>query len=133
MFGVLYIVNIGSIVIWLALPYLRKLFGLLPNKIREDSQIVQYELSKIDLPLMAVVALTTYMAYRSRRFIPIAAIAACPIIAMFIDQMTRTISAARNFYKYRSLSVSPVPYNLQLFFIFAAAVAVMAFGIVVGT
>jgi hypothetical protein len=129
LFGVLYIVNIGSIVIWLALPYLRKLFGLLPNKIREDSQIVQYELSKIDLPLMAVVALTTYMAYRSRRFIPIAAIAACPIIAMFIDQMTRTISAARNFYKYRSLSVSPVPYNLQLFFIFAAAVAVMAFGI----
>jgi hypothetical protein len=47
---------------------------------------------------------------------------------MFIDQMTRTISAARNFYKYRSLSVSPMPYNLQLFFIFAAAVAVMAFG-----
>jgi hypothetical protein len=129
LFGVLYIVNIGSIIIWLVIPYLRKLFGLLPNKIREDSQIVQYELSKIDLPLMAVVALTTYMAYRSRRFIPIAAIVACPIIAMFIDQMTRTISAARSFYKYRSLSVSPVPYNLQLFFIFAAAVAVMAFGI----
>jgi hypothetical protein len=129
LFGVLYIVNIGSIVIWLALPYLRKLFGLLPNKIREDSQTVQYELSKIDLPLMAVAALTTYMAYRSRRFIPIAAIAACPIMAMFIDQITRTISAARNFYKYRSLSVSPVPYKLQSFFIFVAAVAVMAFGI----
>jgi len=77
LFGVLYIVNISSIVIWLAFPYLRKLFGLLPNKIHEDSQIVQYELSKIDLPLMAVVAFTIYMAYRSRRFIPIAAIAAC--------------------------------------------------------
>ena len=128
LFGVLYIVNIGSIVIWLALPYLQKLFGLLPNKIREYSQTNQYELSKIDLSLMAVAALTIYMAYRSRRFIPIAAIAACPIMAMFIDQMARTISAARNFYKHRSLSVSPMPYNLQLFFIFAAAVAVMALG-----
>src|SRR4030042_7156699 len=78
---------------------------------------------------MAVAALTTYMAYRSRRFIPIAAIAACPIVAMLIDQMARTISAARNFYKHRSLSVTPMPYNLQLFVIVAAAVTVMAFGI----
>jgi hypothetical protein len=128
LFNVLYIVNIGSIVIWLAIPYLRKLFGLLPNKIYEDSQTVQYESSKIDLSLMAIVALTIYMAYRSRRFIPIAGIAACPIIAMFIDQMTRTISAARNFYKQGSLSASPMPYNLQLFFIFAAAVTVVVFG-----
>ncbi len=129
LFGVLYIVNIGSIVIWLALPYLRKLFSSLPDKIHEDARIVQYELPKIDLPLMAIAALTIYMAYRSRRFIPIAAIAACPIIAMFIDQMSRTISATRNFYKRRSSSVNPMPYNLQLFFIFAAAVAVMAFGV----
>ncbi len=129
LFGVLYIVNIGSIVIWLAIPYLRKLFGSLPQKNREDSEIVQYELPKIDLPLMAVAALTTYMAYRSRRFIPIAGIAACPIVAMLIDQMARTISAARNFYKHRSLSVRPMPYNLQLFFIFTAAVVVMTLGI----
>jgi hypothetical protein len=128
LFGVLYIVNIGSIIIWLAVPYLQKLFGLLPNKIHEDSQTVQYESSKIDLSLMAVVALTIYMAYRSRRFIPIAGIAACPIIAMLIDQMTRTISAARNFYKHRSLFVSPMPYRLQLFFIFVAAIVVMALG-----
>jgi hypothetical protein len=128
LFGVLYIVNIGSIVIWLALPYLRKLFGLLPDKISKGSQIVQYELPKIDLSLMAIAALTIYMAYRSRRFIPIAAIAACPIIAMFIDQMSRTISTVRNFYKHRSFSVSPMPYNLQIFFIFAAAIAVIAFG-----
>ena len=129
LFGALYIVNIGSVVIWLALPYLRKLFGLLPNKIHEDSQIVQYELPRIDLSLMAIAVLTIYMAYCSRRFIPIAAIAACPVIAMFIDQIICVISASRNFYKYRSLSVSPMPYNLQLVFIFAAVVAVMAFGI----
>ena len=129
LFDVLYIVNIASIVIWLALPYLQKFLGSLQNKICEDSQIVQYELPRIDLSLMAIAALTTYMAYRSRRFIPIAAIAACPIVAMFIDQIARTISASRNFYKNRSFFVSPMPFNLQLFFIFAAAVVVMALGI----
>jgi len=128
LFGVLYIVNIGSIIIWLTLPYLQKLFGLIPKKIHEDSRTNQYGLPKIDLSLMAIAALSIYMAYRSRRFIPIAAIAACPVIAMFIDQMTRTISATRNFYKRGSLAVSPMPYNLRLFFIFAAVVAVVAFG-----
>jgi hypothetical protein len=128
LFDVLYILNIGSVVIWLALPYLRKLFCLLPDKVREFSQAAQYELPRIDLPLMAIAALTIYMAYRSRRFIPIAAIAACPVLAMLIDQMIRTISAARNFYKNRLFFVSPMPYNLQMFFISAAALAVVIFG-----
>jgi hypothetical protein len=128
LFDVLYIVNIGSIVTWLSLPYLRKLFGLFPGEKIQAAQIAQYELPKIDLPLMAIAALTIYMAYRSRRFIPIAAIAACPIMAMFIEQIVCVISAARNFYKHRSLSVSPMPYNLQLFFIFAGTVAVITFG-----
>jgi hypothetical protein len=127
-FDVLYIFNIGSVVIWLALPYLRKLFCLLPDKVREFSQAAQYELPRIDLPLMTIAALTIYMAYRSRRFIPIAAVAACPILAMFIDQMICTISAARNFYKNRFFSVSPMPYNLRVFFTSAAALAVVIFG-----
>ncbi len=128
LFDVLFIVNVFSVIIWLAVRPLQKLFSLIPNKIREDSETVQYKLPKIDLPLMAIVALTIYMAYRSRRFIAIAAIAACPVIAMFIDQMARTISAVRNFYKCRSLSVSPMPYNLQVFFIFVATIAIMIFG-----
>jgi len=128
LFDVLYIVNIGTIIIWLAIPYLQKLFSVLPDKVQEDSQTEQYELPKIDLSLMAIAALTIYMAYRSRRFIPIAGIVACPVIAMLIDQMIRTLSASRNFYKSRFLCVGPMPYNLRLFFIFAAAIAVVAFG-----
>ena len=42
--------------------------------------------------------------------------------------MTRTISAARNFHKQEHLVVSPMPYNLQLFFTSVGAVAVLAFG-----
>jgi len=87
-----------------------------------------YQWPKIDISLMLIAAFTIYMAIRSRRFIPIAAIAACPIIAMFIDQFIRAISAVRNLRKNNRLIVSEVPYNLQLFFILAGAVAVLFFG-----
>ena len=95
---------------------------------RKTSSPDEYQWPKIDLSLMVIAGLTIYMAIRSRRFIPIAAIAACPVIAMFIDQMIRAISAAYNFRKKNSLTVPPMPYNLRLFFILAGAVAVVGFG-----
>ncbi len=87
-----------------------------------------YQWPKIDISLMLIAALTIYMAIRSRRFIPIAAIVACPVIAMFIDQLVRAISAARNLRKNNRLIVSVMPYNLQLFFVLAGSVAVLFFG-----
>jgi hypothetical protein len=129
LFSVLYIVNIVSIIIWLTIPYLRKIFSRLSdNKINQDLEPDTYQLPKIDLAFITIAGLTVYMAYRSRRFIPIAAIAACPVIAMFIDQITHTISAARNFHRQNHLTISPMPYNLQLFFSITAVVAVLAFG-----
>ena len=87
-----------------------------------------YQWPQIDISLMLIAALTIYMAIRSRRFIPIAAIVACPVIAMFIDQLVRAISAARNLRKNNRLIVSVMPYNLQLFFVLAGSVAVLFFG-----
>ncbi len=95
---------------------------------RKESSSEEYQWSKIDFPLMVIAALTIYMAIRSRRFIPIAAIAACPIIAMFIDRIIRMISAMYNFRKHSPLTVSPMPRVLQLLFIVAGAVAVLFFG-----
>jgi len=89
---------------------------------------VEYQLPKIDISIILIAALTIYMAIRSRRFIPIAAIAACPVIAMFIEQLVRAISAVRNLRKNNRLIVSAMPYNLQLFFMLAGAVAVLFFG-----
>jgi len=129
LFPVLYILNVASIIIWLTLRRLQTLFGRLPSKIDEEPQADLYQLPKMDLAMMTIAALTVYMAYRSRRFIPIAAIAACPIVAMFIDQIARTISAARNFHKQNSLTVSPMPYNLQIFFSVFGVIAVLVFGI----
>jgi hypothetical protein len=142
LFAVLYFVNVVSVIIWLTVPYLRKLFRALPEKAVEEAGANSYELPKIDLSLIAIAALTVYMAVRSRRFIPIAAIAACPVLAMFIDNMACTISAARRFYglscrnpsqnssprKQNRLLVPPMPYNLQVFFILLGAAAVVGLG-----
>ena len=133
LFNTLYIVSIASIIIWLMVPYLRKLFTQVTNKIDIEHRASsiehrEFQLPKIDLALIVVAALTIYMAVRSRRFIPIAAFAACPILAMLIDQMVRTISAARNFHNQNRLTVSPMPQVLQLFFIVVGAAAVLIFG-----
>ncbi len=45
-----------------------------------------YEWAKLDLGLLIVAAMTVYMAIRSRRFIPIAAYAACPVLALLLQE-----------------------------------------------
>jgi len=129
LFAALYILSIISVIIWLMLPYLRKVFSQLPNQTDEQPPADTYRLPKIDLALIAIAVLTTYMAIQSRRFIPIAAFAACPVVAMFIDQIVRTISAARNFHTENQLVVSPMSQQLQLFFIVLGTVAVLISGV----
>ena len=129
LFAVLYIVNVASIVLWFAFFYLKKIFRSLPEQIDEQSQAEPYQLPKIDLAIIVIAALSIYMAYRSRRFITIAAIAACPLVATFIDHITRTISAARNFHRKNRLVVGPMSRNIRMFFIFSGIIAVLAFGI----
>ncbi|UCF15057.1 MAG: hypothetical protein JSW59_16735 [Phycisphaerales bacterium] len=87
-----------------------------------------YEWPKIDLAIVIIALMTIYMAIRSRRFIPIAAIAACPVIAMLIDQSIRAISATHNFRERNRLFVSAMPRDLQLGLTVAGAVAVLFFG-----
>jgi hypothetical protein len=128
LFNELYILNIASIIIWLGFPYLKSMFSQAVNKADEHLESGTYQSPKINLPQMLIAALTIYMAIRSRRFIPIAGIAACPVIAMFIDQLVRAISAVRNFREKKRLVVGVMGYNLRLFFIFAGALAVLYFG-----
>jgi len=52
-----------------------------------------YPWSRMDLGLWAVAGMTVYMAIRSRRFIPIAAFAACPVLALLMDRVVRAIAA----------------------------------------
>ena len=56
----------------------------------------EFEWPKMDIAIIVVAALSIYMAIASRRFIPIAAIAACPVIAFLFDQAIRMMAARMN-------------------------------------
>ena len=126
-FLVMYIMAWLAIIIWAAVLLLTKRTLPQPKK-RKNSDTDQYQWPKIDIALIAIAALTIYMALRSRRFIPIAGYIACPVIAMFIYQTIRVISATKNFHLKNKLAVSPMPKQLQRSFIVAGALAVVFFG-----
>jgi len=140
LFPVLYGINAALIFIWVFLPELRSLFARLGGKAPSELDEQDYQLPKADLALMLIAALTVYMAIRSRRFIPIAAITACPILGMFIDQMSRTISAGRCFHGLWSFgksqqsrvgrfAVPTMPRAVEFFLAAAGTVVVAGLGI----
>ena len=129
LFETIYILNIASIVVWLMAPYLRKVLAGTAKNNAQELPADTYQSPKIDLAFIAIAALTTYMAVKSRRFIPIAAIAACPVLALFIDQMIRTFTAARNFHERSRLAVSPMSKILKRSLIAAGAIVVLASGL----
>jgi hypothetical protein len=129
LFSYIYFLNIVSVIIWLLVPYLKTLFALLKENDDKQRPAGIYESPKIDLAVIAIAALTTYMAIKSRRFIPIAAFTACPVVASFIDRMIRTFSAARNFHNRNSLTVSPMHRAVKLCLIVAAVAVVLFSGI----
>lgn len=94
------------------------------NAAVNNQNAVQYQWPMIDLPLFVIAAFTVYMAIGSRRFIPVAAIAACPIMAMFLDNAVKMISALFNRAVSGNFAVLPMPKWGQYFF------ASMAFVIV---
>ena len=128
LFDAFYILNMASIILWLVIPYLKKVIGGVQSRADQEQEATTYKLPRIDPAVITIAALTIYMAIRSRRFIPISGYAACPVAAMLIDQIIRGISASRNFHNKNRLTVSPMPHSLQLVFTVAGAVAVIFFG-----
>ncbi len=128
LFGILYAANMMAVSMWFLIPYLRDFFGR-RDEADEQVQTSVYEPPRIDLAMITIAALTMYMAIRSRRFIPIAAIAACPVVSMFINQIVRTASASRCFHELNRLSVRRMTPNVQQFLVVAGAASVLFFGI----
>jgi hypothetical protein len=127
LFVVLYIINIISIAAFAAFYYWRNFYQQPDEPVIEAKQ-EPFKLPKVDVTLWVVAALTVYLAFRSRRFIAIAAIAACPVIAMLLQQIICNISASTNFYRHNRFSVPAVPRNLQTFFLIAAFALTAYFG-----
>lgn len=88
----------------------------------------QYQSPRLDLPMLIIAALTIYMAIRSRRFIPAAGYAACPVLALLIDQIIRAIAATDNFRRHKRLAVPAMPKEVQMTFVLAGVMAVVFFG-----
>ena len=126
-FLVMYIIGWLVLIAWSF--YLVTVSRLNNDRPKRRSKISDgYHWSKIDFSLLIIASLTVYMAIRSRRFIPIAAITACPIIAMFLTQMIHAVSAKYNLKNGHGLVIPAMPRNVQHVFIAAGALAVILFG-----
>ncbi len=103
---------------------------LMERPVRKKAKMpVDFAWPRIDLALLVIAAMTIYMAIRSRRFIPIAAFAACPIVALLIDQVVRLVAATVQFSRVGKFEVPPMPARLQSWFVLAGAAAVTVFGV----
>jgi hypothetical protein len=89
----------------------------------------EYQGPKADLVLMAVAFLTIYMAIRSRRFIPIAAVTACPFVAMLIEQAIHTIAATVSFRRGKGFIVPSMNKWLQASFLTVGTAVILFLGI----
>jgi hypothetical protein len=126
-FLVMYIITWAALLVWAVTMLLSS--HVIKNRPKcKGKNSDDYHIPKIDLALMAITALTIYLAIRSRRFIPIAAITACPVIAMFINQIIRAISAVRHFHSHNRLFVNPISAKQLLFFRLTGIAAVLFFG-----
>lgn len=61
---------------------------------------------KIDLALLVIAAMTIYMAVRSRRFIPIAAYAACPVLALVLQETVTSILTWTSLRRYAAVPLA---------------------------
>ncbi len=84
-----------------------------PKKLRKigstDWIFFSKEFPQVDITLFVISAMTIYMAVRSRRFIPIAAIAAAPVLSLMLQQGIQAIAAVKNFRIKGKLEPPPMP------------------------
>ncbi|MDD5459468.1 MAG: hypothetical protein PHF37_08770 [Phycisphaerae bacterium] len=122
----MYIIAWLVIVIWFFVMLMVRSKQVLNERQKQPND--SYELPKLDLALVLIAILTIYMAIRSRRFIPIAAIVACPLIALLINQTIRSIAAMINLNKNNKFKVPPMPSAVRFAVISIGIASVLYFG-----
>lgn len=135
LFAVIYIINMLCILAWVGYDLFRAIMADAGQKTEERGQDAldtradrAYLLPKIDLTLIIIAALTSYMAFRSRRFIPIAGYVTCPVIAMLLDQFIKITASSWNYYRRGQLSLPGIPAITRKLLITAAAITVTGLG-----
>ena len=127
-FLVMYILAWLVLIVWVAVYVYVSRRGRAPANNKKKSRTpVDYAWPKLDLVLLVIAALTVYMAIRSRRFIPIAAFAACPIVALLIDHTVRVIAAMVQTSRMQAFEAPSLPTAWRRGLALAGGVVVLAF------
>jgi hypothetical protein len=87
-----------------------------------------FALPRLNLALLCVSLLTIYMAYRSRRFIPIAAVVSCPFVALMIQEIFQTARATFHFLAHQKFECPAISSLVQKAVLAVAAGIVLGFG-----
>jgi hypothetical protein len=126
-FKVIFILNIVMAAIYLTSNYWKNavLGKGAGNSDKPEGPVTR---QKIDLAMGAIAILTIYMAIKSRRFIPIAAIAACPVIGALVQITIQNFVSAVNFHKFNILGIGQMPKNLRIMIISSSALLVLVLG-----
>ena len=128
-FLILYILAWVALIVWLVVQRAASQAVFADNpKLRNRQGAGGYQWPQLRLPLLAVAALTIYMAIRSRRFIPIAAFAACPFLALLIHEIVQSLAAARQFSRTRQLVVPPMSRDVKRIILLLVGGIVITFG-----
>ena len=83
---------------------------------------------KINVAIISVTVLSVYMAVASRRFIPIAAGAACPVLALMLEQSVRMVLSRRNYEVKGKLEMPALPAVFTRWVIIGAALVTLGLG-----
>jgi len=127
-FLVMYIIAWVVLVLWLFTRFLKPDRTTKHTRQIEQTGFDKYQWPKIDLALITIAAFTVYMAIRSRRFIPIAASTACPIMALFVQQAICTIAARIQLGRKKKFALPAIHKIFQRALWVIATVTVLFFG-----
>jgi len=105
-------------------PVIRSQTGRVKDKVLSEG----YKWPRIDLSLLAIASLTIYMAVRSRRFIPIAAYASAPVLAMLTHQAICMVSAVVNYRKNNKIELFAVSKRVRMAAVLSFVAVIAVFG-----
>lgn len=131
-FLIMFIIGWIAFSVWFFARFLRPRIEL--KRRGQSSEFAEgpYVWPKIDIVLITIAGFSVYMAVTSRRFIPMAASIACPVIALFFEQAFCMVHARMRYVKTKRLEIPSVSGFWRNSVIITAAVLVVFFGVMWG-
>ncbi|MBW8015870.1 MAG: hypothetical protein FVQ82_06755 [Planctomycetes bacterium] len=128
-FLIMFIIMWVVLILWCITRFLRPVVQVnTRRRARQKTPDIFKKWPKVNPAFIFIAGLSVYMAVKSRRFIPIAAGAACPVMAMMLEQSVRMILSKRNFLLKGKLEMPALPVKFNRGVIIFAAVVTLAFG-----